>query len=187
MHTDHGLVLRSFDYKEKSRIFTLFSRKEGIISLISRKALANLTTPLCYGEFLYYKGRGDLYSLKEGRILDMHLPLRASYDLLQVATKMLQSILDSQLPGKPTPELFDLLLAYLKQLPRNPDALYASFLLKLLKHEGLLFLSPDAKLLYELQSASSFDVLEKVTVQSHEIELAEGLYKKNCAGLCYEI
>ena len=138
MYTDYGIVLRSFNYKEKSRIISLYTRSSGVISLISRKAQPHLTTTLCYGEFLYSKGRSDLYSLKEGKSLNMHLPLRASFDLLQTASKMLQTILDTQFPEKPSPNLFDLLLTYLHHLPKNPDALYTSFLLKLLKHEGQL-------------------------------------------------
>jgi len=53
---------------------------------------------------------------------------------------MVKIILKTQLPGKPSPKLYELLLAYLSQLPNFTDVtpLMTSFYLKLLTHEGLV-------------------------------------------------
>lgn len=144
-----GVVLKATPYKENDRIITLFTPDQGVISLYvrglsrSKPALVNLTTPLCHGEFIYRKGKSDLYRFVDGTIIDLHLPLRRSYQHLEFGGKMLQAILKSQLPGKAAEKLYALLLTYLKHLPtaEHPAVLWVSFLLKLLKHEGLLSLT----------------------------------------------
>jgi len=144
-----GIVLKTLDYKESERIITLFTPHEGIISVIVKRLskkkphLINLTSPLCRAEVLYRRGKSDLCLFLDGTILDLNLPLRKSYSTLQLGGKMLRAISLSQFPGKPAPLLYKLLLFYLKELPDFPDPeiLWASFQLKLLKHEGLLFIS----------------------------------------------
>ena len=144
-----GVVLRSIPYKERDRILTLFTRESGVISLyvagVSSKNTnkATLTSPLTRGEFLFKKGRGDLYRFIDGTILDLHLPLRKSYAHLDVAGKLLKALLNTQLPGKEAFPLYQLLLAFLNFLPKakDPMTLYIAFQIKLLKYEGLLSLT----------------------------------------------
>jgi DNA repair protein RecO (recombination protein O) len=143
-----GIVLKAIPFKESDRILSIFTPDRGIISLFvkriskSRPAMVNLTTPLCRAEFVFRKGRSDLYRFIDGSILDLHLNLRQSYKHLEYGAKMLGAISTSQMPGKAAPSLYLLLLTYLKQLATFPDlpTLWASFQLKLLKHEGLLAL-----------------------------------------------
>lgn len=151
MHEEktEGIVLRSQDYKERHRIITLFT-PQGLTSLIvrgiSRKnaRLLTLTSPFCHGEYLYRKGHSELLSFRDGAVLDDHFHLRSSLKSLQTAGSLATAILTSQLPGKPAHALFTLYKLYHKHIAhfQEPDALIASFYLKLLKHEGLLSLSP---------------------------------------------
>jgi DNA repair protein RecO (recombination protein O) len=144
-----GIVLRSQEFKEHHRIITLFS-PQGLISLIvksvSRKntRLLALTTPFSYGEFIYHQGRSELFRLHDGTVFDAHLILRQSLKSLQTAGALANAILSSQMAGKPAPALFLLYKSYHKQVPcfDDPAPLLASFYLKLLKHEGLLSISP---------------------------------------------
>jgi len=147
-----GIVLKSFAYKETERILHLFTPDQGIIHLIAKHLSpkkpqrVNLTTPLCRGQYVYRKGKSDLYTLIDGSILNLHLPLRQSLKELTLGGKMLQAIHDTQLPEKPAPKLYELLAAYLKKLPLAPETLWASFQLKLLKHEGFIsFAKPHIK------------------------------------------
>ncbi|MDN3508446.1 MAG: DNA repair protein RecO [Candidatus Neptunochlamydia sp.] len=141
-----GIVLKAVPFKENDRILSLFTPDQGVISLYVRRlskkkpALMNLTTPPCRGEYLFRKGRSDLYRFIDGTILDLHLPLRRSYHHLEYAGKMLQAILKSQMPGKSAKNLYHFLASYLKKLSEAsfPETLWASFALKLLKYEGLL-------------------------------------------------
>ncbi len=143
-----AIVLRSIKFKEQQRIITLFTKESGVLSLIvkgvhqKKGSLINLTTPLCRGEFHYRKGPSNLHRFLDGSILDMHLPLRQSYDHLETASLHLQAINISQLPDTPAPILYALCASYLKQLKEfdHPKTLTGSFYLKLLKHEGLIAL-----------------------------------------------
>lgn len=143
-----GIVLRSFDYKDRQKILTFFSQKEGLLSLVvhglsTRKShLLALTSAFCQAEFIYRKTRSSLGRFIDGTILDEHLNLRAQYSYLQTAGTLTQAILRSQMPGKATPALYLLFRSYFKQITtfEDPSSLIASFYLKLLKHEGLLAL-----------------------------------------------
>jgi len=139
-----GIVLRAQDYKENERLITLFTPL-GILSLIARgigskhKSLLALTTPLCHGEYHIQPGRSDLIRLRDGTVLNEHLILRERLDWLRSAGSITQVVLRSQMPGKPAPALFHLYKAYLQHIPkiRHLEALYCSFCLKVLKHEGV--------------------------------------------------
>ena len=137
-----GIVLKTFDYKENERIVTIFTESDGVVALIAKnvKNKIAITTPFCQAEFLFTKGKSDLFKFQDGTILDDHHYLRQNLSHLQAAAEMLKIILKSQLPGKPAPKLYALLLAYLRQLPHFKDVtpLLTSFHLKLLMHEGLL-------------------------------------------------
>jgi DNA repair protein RecO (recombination protein O) len=138
----YGIVLRSLDYRDGQRIITLFSPL-GLISLIVKRIqrrssyLLTLTTLFCEGEFLFKRGRSELYSFVDGGVIDAHLPLRAQLPFLQTAGALAKTILSSH-------DLYQLFHCYLKTIPSfaTPAALLASFQLKLLSHEGLLCLTP---------------------------------------------
>ncbi len=147
---EEGIVLQTLAYRESSRIISILTPQSGIIRLIAQQvskkksALIHLTTPLCRAHFTYHIKRSSLYRLIDGHALDLHLSLRGKYAFLREAGTMVRLILASQLQGKPSPLLYRLFLFSLRQLPQMafPETLRASFLLKLLKHEGLLSLSP---------------------------------------------
>lgn len=143
---DEGIVLKSIDYKDQQKIITLFTLNRGIISLIvkginrKRTHLLTLASPLTHAEYHFSIRRSDLYTFQDGSPLNTHYQLRENLNHLQTAVSFAEALLSSQFPGKPAPALYQLLLVYLKYLPRFPDPspLRASFLLKLLKHEGHL-------------------------------------------------
>ncbi|MCB1107906.1 MAG: DNA repair protein RecO [Chlamydiia bacterium] len=149
-----GVVLKTIPHKENDRVVTLLTLDSGVINLYvrglskKRTTLVNLTTPFCHGEFVIKKGKSDLYLFLDGTILNLHLPLRRSYRHLEVGGKMVQAILKTQLPGKNAPALCQMFLTFLKKLPDTcfPEGLWATFQLKLLKHEGLLAITPNCLL-----------------------------------------
>ena len=149
-----GIVLRAFDYKDRQRIITLFTREAGLISLIikgiSRKnyRMLSLSTPLSRVEVHFKWGKSDLFRFVDGTVLDEHLELREQLSFLQAAGHLAQTILQSQLPAKPAPSLYLLFRSYLKQVPSftNAELLLSSFRLKLLRHEGLIAISPQCTL-----------------------------------------
>lgn len=143
-----GIVLRSLDFKDREKIITVFTANRGLISLIvkgitkKRSHLLTLTSPFTQADYHYLIGRSSLYSFKEATPLNTHHYLREKLSHIQAATTFASALLSSQMPGKPAPHLYALTLSYLKQLPQfdTPSSLTASFLLKLLKHDGHLSL-----------------------------------------------
>lgn len=138
-----GIVLNSFPFKEKDKILTLFTKERGIVKLfVKGKLFFNqaLTERYTVSDFLYSQGRGDLYQFCDATVLEQNPQLRHSFEALQMGEKLGSAILRSQWQGKEAPYLFELFLAFLKKVPE--EGLYAPFLLKILKHEGILQLEP---------------------------------------------
>lgn len=142
-----GIVLKSFDYQEHKRIFTLFT-EHGLLSCVTTLSQKKsegllLSTPLSQGEFIYVVKNASLKTVKEGSLNRSYLDYKTSYHLLESATNCLQGILRSQLEGKPAPLLYKLLVLYLEKMPifNDPGILSSSFLLKTLSHEGIFSLN----------------------------------------------
>jgi DNA repair protein RecO (recombination protein O) len=142
-----AIVLRTLPFKDKQAILTLLSEEKGLISMIvkgiapSRPQLTACTSPLCEAEFIYRQGSSDLLLCKDVSLLDPHLGLRKKYHFIELGSQFCKIILDTQLPGKPTQALYALVSSFLKQIPHFPEALHhlkGAFLLKVLKHEGML-------------------------------------------------
>jgi len=142
----NAIVLRKVPYKENSIILTLFSEKEGLLSLFVKhtgKKHAAIFNPLSEAEFVYRSKNTEQYFFVDASIIDLHLSLRNSLDSLETASKMVKHILKTQLPGKPAPRLYLLFSLYLKKIPdiKDPNLLLISFVLKALYHDGQLDLS----------------------------------------------
>lgn len=138
-----GIVLRSQEYKENQRIITLFT-PQGVLGVIVKglaskmSSFLTLTTPLCHGEYHIVRGNSELCQLRDGTVLNAQFILRDKLEWLRTAGCLTQLIVRSQMPHKPTPELFFLYRAYLAQIPKvqNLSALSCSFILKAWRLEG---------------------------------------------------
>lgn len=172
-----GVTLQSIPFEEKARIITVFTKENGLISLIikgisqKKPSLITLCNPFCLADFIYLKGRSDIFFLKDATILNEHLFLRKNLEYISSAYSMAKAILDSQLPHKPSPDLFLLFLKYLEKIPSfaSQENLVCSFLLKLLNHEGLIHLKKtcnicekEASLLYKGESLCPDHQIEHV-------------------------
>jgi len=139
-----GIVLKTLPYQENKRIISVFT-ENGILQFIvtlssSNTHLLSLTTPLSHALFIYQPRSSQLHLFKEGSLLSSHLDYSRSYQHLETAMVLIQTILSSQLPGKSAPLLYKLLHVYLKNLTSCPEpkVLASSFILKTLLHEGLI-------------------------------------------------
>jgi DNA repair protein RecO len=172
-----GVVLKAVLHKDQERIITIFTHDHGLMSLIVKRIQGRmmLTTPLCRAEFIYTKGRSDLYRLQDGSVIDSFLELRNHLHHLQAAGELAQAILHSQLPGKSSPKLYALLCAYLKNISLFPDPLplTLSFRLKLLSHDGLLHwddLSAEMRTLGQARSFHHLSTLRPTATTRLHIE-----------------
>lgn len=173
-----GVILQATKYQDFDQIVTLFTPEEGLLRFMVKGALnpklgkAALTAPLSRAEFIYARGRSELYSCREISMLNSHLNLRESELMLEAAFDLLQAIRATQMPQKGAPELYRLLLIYLEKLPLIPDpkVVSTSFRLKTLRHEGLLnldeisFSEEERELLTILANARSFASLSELRV-----------------------
>lgn len=145
-----GVILHALNFGDYDQILTLFTADYGLIKLMVKRALAKkggqgaLTTPLTRVEFIMAKGRSDLFLCRELSLVNQHLQLRNSWESLSAAGDMVQALQATQLQLKPAPLIYALFTCYLDNLPSSsaPDALAASFRLKILRHEGLFGPTP---------------------------------------------
>ncbi|MDR2539564.1 MAG: DNA repair protein RecO [Chlamydiales bacterium] len=145
-----GIVLRSLPYQDKNRIVTIFTHCYGVLQFIMKGISAKrmdklaLSSLLCQGEYLFYRGKSNLMHFVDGSVLNEHLQLRTKMQHIQAAANLVQIILTSQLPHKPAPKVYQFFYKCLRAIPYFEDTtiLTNSFCIKLLKQEGLLALQP---------------------------------------------
>lgn len=184
-----AICLTTIPYLEKAQILKVFTKESGLISLIVKKKSLLSFSPFCLAEWVVKKGKGDLYLAIDATSLDSYLELRKSYATLQAAGKIAQSLLRSQMPQKPSPLLYKLLFSYFQKLKTssNGKALAASFMLKLLIHEGLF--SPvdsvekweeeEKELIFQLSFAQRFQDLERIILREELIEKIDQFFEES--------
>jgi len=153
---------------------------------MAKKSALDALSPFCHAEWVFKRGKGEIGTLVDGTLLDPFLFLRSSYEKLSIAGKIAQNLLFSQLPGKSAPRLYQLFLAYLKQIAlfAKPNILSSSFQLKILMHEGLFDLqeenfAPDEwQILLELAFTPTFSKLQQVNLSPDIEEKIDALFKK---------
>ena len=184
-YKDEGIVLRSTDYQDTEKILTIFTKNEGRVELIVKGLRAGqggkraLCSPLSCSEFVYATGRTELCRLIDITSIDPFLQLREKLSLLQEAGRMARALLASQMPGKSSPLLYGLFRSYLSALPSfpAPEVVSSSFLLKLLRHEGILHLSAfpeaDEETVKLLAFATNLPLLRTLSVSPDLLEKIE--------------
>lgn len=148
-----GITLQSISYKENSKIITIFTKEKGIISLIIKNIssknprLLAIASSFCLADFIYYKGKSDIYFFKDANILDSHLFLRKNFTFITTAFSMVKAIIKSQLPYKKT-NIYILFKKFLKKLKTSssPKTLICGFLLKILFSEGMIHLKKNCNI-----------------------------------------
>jgi len=145
-----AITLQSTLYKDKHAILKLFTEKEGVISVMlyglspKKPILFSLASPITRSQVTYKRTSKDICQLIDAQVTVSNLPFRKDLSTLRSASLMIKALLLSQLPHKKAKKLFSLCVSYLDKMPTVDHApnLAASFLLKLLLHEGLLKISP---------------------------------------------
>lgn len=141
-----AIVLNVIPFQDSHQIATLFTLDGGLCRVIGsyarapKNALFGILTPLNHIEVSFRPSRSDLLKIEVASLINTHLDLRQNYDKLECACRMLALLAKAQFPHKPAPLLFTLLKNYLHlmQEAASPEAILASFQLKLLRHEGLI-------------------------------------------------
>jgi DNA repair protein RecO (recombination protein O) len=149
-----GIVLQSIPFKERDRIITLFTKEGGMVKLFMKGKFAfqnGLSERFTIGDYLYSQGKGEMFRFCDGSVVEQNLDLRTSWEALEMGEKMCATILKSQWPEKEAPELYGFLISFLKKIPQavSLETLWSAFLVKLMKHEGVLQLEPHCSQCFE--------------------------------------
>ena len=143
-----GVVIKTAPFQDYDRILTVFSPERGLVKLIvkgaesSKRKLSAIAAPFTRAEFIYRSGKGEIAFCREVSPINQYLFLRENYSVLDASSEILNSIYRSQWTEKSAHELYSLLIVYLDHIKEavNPYSVSSSFLLKTMKHEGLLHL-----------------------------------------------
>lgn len=135
-----ALCLRVRDYRESSKLVTLFTCEHGLITCIARGARRPRSK---YGAALdlfarsrviyHYRDNRGLYNLSDAELLASHAALALDPARFLAAEQMAELCLRTLHPLDPHPRLYQLLAAYLPALvttPADTRLLVCSFLLK---------------------------------------------------------
>lgn len=145
-----GIVLHTLKFKDTDQIATLFTPHEGLLKFLIKRAYTTkfgkgtATALLSRAEFVYTKGKGDLYLCQEVTPLNAHPNLRANLPLLEASFDLLKGILRTQMPHRAAQALYQLLQTTLERIHTLSDPWSAalSLRLKILRYEGVFHPTP---------------------------------------------
>jgi len=145
-----GIILHTLKFKDTDQIATLFTPHEGLLKFFIKRAYTpkfgkgTATALLSRAEFVYTKGKGDLYLCQEVTSLNTHPHLRANLPVLEASFDLLKGILRTQMPQRAAHPLYQLLQTTLERIHTLPDPWSAalSLRLKILRYEGVFHPTP---------------------------------------------
>jgi len=144
-----GLLLRTYPLTESSLIVHWLTREQGRIATVAKGARRPKSSFrgkldlffLCELSFLRSR-RSELHNLKEVTLVESQPALRHDLSLLRRAAYASALVQQTTESDSPVPEIYELLVGFLRALPRSGSALRVlAFEIKLLR---LLGLAPDA-------------------------------------------
>ena len=86
-----AVIIKTQDFKENDKLVWLYTEKLGKITAIAKGAkrskskFLSITLPLCYGEYMVYKGK-NLYTLQEGKLINSFQGLLSNLDKLNYSS-----------------------------------------------------------------------------------------------------
>ena len=92
-----AIIIKAIDYKENDKLIWAYTEEVGKITFIARGAKKSksknlsLTLPLCFGEYIFFKGR-NLYNLQEGKIINSFQGLLNNLDKLTYSSYVCELI-----------------------------------------------------------------------------------------------
>lgn len=128
-----GVILKVKDYKENDKLIWMYTEEAGKVSCIARGAkrsksqLLSVTLPLCYGEYLLFKGK-NMYNLQEGKIINSFQGLLNNLEKLTYSSYLCELIDICTEDGELNKELYRDFITCLYLL--NTDALDYELLLR---------------------------------------------------------
>ncbi|MDU2157917.1 DNA repair protein RecO, partial [Clostridium sp.] len=97
LHKVNAVVIKTKEFKENDKLVWLYTNNLGKITAIAKGArkskskLLSLTLPLCYGEYVLFKGK-SLFNLQEGKITNSFQGLLDNLDKLTYSSYICELI-----------------------------------------------------------------------------------------------
>ena len=131
---EEAIVLKSSPFQEKAFIIDLFCENSGLVKIFLQTQKPSLE-PFSKISCVLQKSKSDLYYLKEFTLIE-RLPKERTPALLHLAYRLYEAVQGATRDA----QIYALYKAYLENmhLAKQPENLLASFLLKLLAHEGFM-------------------------------------------------
>jgi len=139
-----GIIIRSRDYADNDRIITFLSVDRGKISGIAKgvrkpqSSLKGAVQPFIYSKLSFATGRGSLYTITQGEVLNSFFSLRTDLTKIAYASYLAELAYYGTVEHKQAPGIFGLLLAAYTLLENDIDPRLAArvFELRFLKDLG---------------------------------------------------
>lgn len=198
MGKTEAIVLKTSPYGDYNQIVTFYTQDFGLLKCAAKHSrspknkLSSLLAPFNELEIYFLLRDRDLETIQSAQLVNPNLPLRHSLETLSAASLCTEALLKTQMPGKSSPLLYALLKKYLELVPeaKSPEAVSASFILKLLKHEGLLsweneesFLPhldrESAAILLSLGITTSGSFLKEIEPPQEILQMAKDLFAEH--------
>jgi DNA repair protein RecO (recombination protein O) len=159
-----AVIIKTQDFKENDKLVWFYTEKLGKVTAVVRGAKKSkskflaLTLPLCYGEYMLYKGK-NLYTLQEGKIINSFQGLLDNLHKLTYSSYLCELIDIASADNEENGELFKNLITTLYLL--NTDALdyellVRAFELKLLKATGYNLILDNCSICRKKISSSNY-------------------------------
>lgn len=132
-----ALVLRHVDYGEADRIFSLLTVEQGLQKGFargvrrSRKRFGGCLQPFSRVKLLWQPGSGTLWSLQDAELVQSHSGLQRDLQTLSMAAYGIELIEMLLHEGDETPQVYQLVSAFLDYLERQGDPAVARLLFEL--------------------------------------------------------
>lgn len=140
-----AIVLKSFDYRETSRIVTFFTKEQGKITGVMKgirkdpKKFGSSVEKYSVNDLVYYHyKRSDLHLISQCDLKQYFFPIREDYER-NVAANYALELVNKILPAEQVnAEVYQLLLLFLEQLQQEKDIekLISLFQIKILQYSG---------------------------------------------------
>lgn len=134
---EEAIVIKRVPFEEGSCLIDLFGEKNGLIKIFTKDQ--SPLHPFSLVDCVLQKGRSELFYIKEAHVLAL-LPEKRTPDTLFLAAQLSDAMSHISRDA----DVYALYKAFMSHLhlANRPKNWVASFLLKLLSHEGLLSLKP---------------------------------------------
>ncbi|EKQ50323.1 MULTISPECIES: DNA repair protein RecO [unclassified Clostridium] len=159
-----AVIIKTQDFKENDKLVWFYTEKLGKITAVVRGAKKSkskflaLTLPLCYGEYMVYKGK-NLYTLQEGKIINSFQGLLDNLHKLTYSSYLCELIDIACADNEVNTGLFKDLVTTLYLLNTNAldyELLIRAFELRLLKATGYSLILDNCSICRKKISTSNY-------------------------------